>query len=128
MQLSEAEWRVMDVIWRRYPASVRDVHEALADETGWAYSTVKTMCARLVEKRVLAASKQGNSSLVTPRITRDDARQTAVGSLLQRAFAGAASGLMQHLLGEGRLSTKERRELRELLDQESARERPKGKS
>ncbi len=115
MRLSDAEWRVMSVIWEDHPAAVRDVLEALAPDTGWAYSTVKTMLARLVEKGALSATKRGNTSLFEPLISRREARLSAVRSLAERAFGGAFGSLVHHLLDEEQLSADERAELREML-------------
>ncbi len=117
MQLSESEWKVMKVVWQRHLASVRDVLEALHDDTGWAYSTVKTMLGRLVEKGALSVRKRANTSLFTPLISRQDARQTAVRALLERAFDGTFGSLVQHLVGDRQLSGRERAELRRLLEE-----------
>ena len=52
VQLSDAEWKVMHAVWAlRGAVTVRQVHEHLDAETGWAYSTVKTLMERLVEKQ-----------------------------------------------------------------------------
>ena len=46
--LSDAEWRVMQALWDRGPCRARVVLDELEAETGWSYSTVKTLLARLV--------------------------------------------------------------------------------
>lgn len=63
MKLSDTEWTVMHVLWKRSPASVRDVLEAVEADTGWAYTTVKTILGRLAEKGVVAVRKRANTSL-----------------------------------------------------------------
>ena len=115
MRLSDAEWKVMTAVWTSHPAAVRDVLEALPADTGWAYSTVKTMLARLVDKGALAMSKRGNTSLFEPLISRQEARRSAVRSLAEKAFGGAFGSLVHHLLDEEKLSGRERAELREML-------------
>ncbi|MBL8114552.1 MAG: BlaI/MecI/CopY family transcriptional regulator [Acidobacteria bacterium] len=128
MQLTDAEWRVMDAVWKKHPASVREVHEALLEDTGWAYTTVKTMLTRLAEKGALSLGKDGTVSLFSPLVTRDAAQRTAVSTLLSRAFDGTVGGLFQHLLGAGELGPKERAEIRRLLDESAkAKARPKAK-
>ncbi|HLV01045.1 MAG TPA: BlaI/MecI/CopY family transcriptional regulator, partial [Acidobacteriota bacterium] len=57
MRLTEAEWELMKVIWRENPISARRVLEAVRQEKDWAYSTVKTMLDRLVEKGFLATPR-----------------------------------------------------------------------
>lgn len=116
MQLSEAEWKLMNVLWERHPSGAREVLECVGDQTGWAYTTVKTMLTRLVEKRALQEERQGNRSLYRPLVSRSEARHQAVRSLLDRAFGGTFGSLVHHLVDEERLSAKDRRELLELLE------------
>ncbi len=121
MQLSDGEWKIMNAIWERSPASARDVHEKVERETQWAYTTVKTMLGRLVEKGALTARMRANSSLYEPRISRSQARRAALRALLDRAFDGAFAPLMSHLVEDERLSPRERRELAALLERETRR-------
>ena len=117
MRFNDSEWRVMGVLWERSPQPVRDVTEALESETGWAYSTVKTLLARLVEKGAVEVEKRGNVSFFTPLATRESAQRSAVRTLLDRAFGGAADGLVHHLVDGRQLSKKERDVLRRALDE-----------
>ncbi|MEM7587331.1 MAG: BlaI/MecI/CopY family transcriptional regulator [Acidobacteriota bacterium] len=115
MRLSDAEWKVMNVVWEHHPAAVREVLERLGSETSWAYSTVKTMLGRLVDKGALAVHKKGNTSLFEPLVSRHEARRSALRTLAERAFGGAFGSLVQHLLADDRLSAEERAELRSML-------------
>ncbi len=115
MRLSDAEWTVMDVVWDQGQATAREVQELVAEQTGWAYTTTRTLLTRLVEKGALRESRRGNASLYEPRIDRTSARRSAVRSLLERAFRGSAASFLQHLVAEERLSAADRRRLRELL-------------
>jgi len=121
MQLSDTEWKVMGVLWERHPASARDVLEALEAETGWAYTTTKTILARLAEKGAVKATKRANTSLYAPVVTRDAARKEAVKGLLERAFDGTFGSLMHHLVDQHKLTARERRELQTLLDERAKR-------
>ena len=118
VHLSGAEWKVMHCVWEADTATARDVRDALVDDTDWAYTTVKTMMTRLVDKGALWARMRGNTTHFTPRITQEDARHSAVRALMDRAFDGTAGSLL-HFLVEGRkLSRKERAALRDLLEGE----------
>ena len=124
-ELSDAEWRVMKEVWRRREATARTVREALVGETRWAYTTVKTMLDRLVEKGVLRADRRGLARVYSPVLSRSEARRHAAESLLERAFDGAAGPLMHFLVESESLSPEEREELRQMLD-EHRRERGGG--
>ncbi len=115
IKLSETEWTVMRVLWRSSPASAREVLTEVEEETGWAYSTVKTILARLYEKRVLSVETRGNTSFYSPLLEREDARRSALNSLLERAFDGTFGSLLHHMVDKEPLSRKERAALRKML-------------
>ncbi|MCH9648167.1 MAG: BlaI/MecI/CopY family transcriptional regulator [Deltaproteobacteria bacterium] len=117
MKLSEAEWKVMGIIWQRQVATVRDVLEDLQAETGWAYSTVKTLLARLVDKGALKVSKRANVGHFEAVVSQPEARRSAFHSLLDRAFEGTFGSLMQHLVADERLSPRDKEQLRDLLEE-----------
>ncbi|HVQ25098.1 MAG TPA: BlaI/MecI/CopY family transcriptional regulator [Planctomycetota bacterium] len=115
-ELSDAEWKVIRALWKRHPASARDVLEALHGETGWAYTTVKTLLARLVAKGAATVRLRANTSLYEPQITEAEARRTEVRLLIDRAFGGASVPLLRFVLTEEKLSAKDRAELRAMLE------------
>ncbi|MEM7199065.1 MAG: BlaI/MecI/CopY family transcriptional regulator [Planctomycetota bacterium] len=114
-RLSDGEWTVMNAVWRGAPATAREVLERIAADTGWAYTTVKTMLDRLVAKGALTAEKAGNTRRYAPRITRPEARRSALRALLDRAFDGTFGGLVHHLMAEETLSARDREELARML-------------
>ena len=115
-ELSDAEWKVIRALWTRHPASARDVLEALHGETGWAYTTVKTLLARLVGKGAATVRLRANTSLYEPLITEAEARRTEVRLLIDRAFGGASVPLLRFVLAEEKLSAKDKAELRAMLE------------
>lgn len=122
MRLTEAEWELMKIIWRENPISARQVLDAVRQEKDWAYSTVKTMLDRLVEKGVLDSEMQGNAAFYRPLLSQEKARRSAVGSLVEKAFDGAFGHFMAFLLEEKKLSPEERRELAKRLEKLSQEE------
>lgn len=120
-KLNDSEWTVMQAVWERSPASARDVLERVP-ETDWAYTTVKTLLARLVEKGALRERKQGKTSVYEPLVTRESARQAAVRSLLDKAFDGTFGALVQHMVASEKLGRREREKLARLLTELDSRE------
>ncbi|MEX1023609.1 MAG: BlaI/MecI/CopY family transcriptional regulator [Planctomycetota bacterium] len=114
MQLNESEWTVMQAIWSG-GRSARDVHLEVEPETGWTYSTVRTLLKRLVAKRALAEALDGRQLTYRALVTREVARRSALRSLLDRAFGGAFGSLVQHMAEAERLSPAERSALQRLL-------------
>jgi BlaI family penicillinase repressor len=117
VKLSDSEWTVMNVVWDRPPVTVRDVHEVVQRETGWAYTTVKTTLERLASKGILRSRKRGNVGLYEPLVSRSQARKSAVRSLVEKAFDGTFGSLLQHILSDEKLSARDQKRLAELLDE-----------
>jgi BlaI family penicillinase repressor len=118
MGLTEAEWQIMNALWKNYPASVRDVIGNLEEDRDWAYTTVKTMLDRLVKKGVLKVKKERNVSMYEPTESQRKTRQAAIKSFVNQAFDGAIGTLMHHLVAEEELTKKEREELVRILKEE----------
>lgn len=112
MKLTDAEWRVMNVVWD-YPveASVRDVLELVEEETEWAYQTVQTIMVRLQKKGALKSRLRANTRLYTPIVSREEAQQTALDLFIERVFNKDASQLAARLLDVGKLDPKTRKEI-----------------
>lgn len=128
VQPSDAEWKVLHALWRRHPATAREVQSELAD-VGWAYTTVKTMLSRMEEKRLVRSRMVGNTASYSPAIEQKRAQNAAVKSMLERVFEGAAGPLLAFLTEHEKLSPEERRALLDRLeklprkDKEEPRER-----
>ena len=123
MKLTEPEWLIMNALWEKYPVKARDVIERLPSTVNWAYTTVKTMLDRLVEKKVVGKSKRGNIGLYEPLVSRRQARRTAMRIMLDQAFDGAFGPMMYFLAEDENLSAGERKELVKIL---SGKSRNKG--
>ena len=119
MQLSEAEWKVMNRVWQSHPATAREVLSDLEAETSWAYTTVKTVMSRLVEKGALKVTMRANTSLYEPALDRGKARRTAIRSLVERAFDGALGPMMHFLLHDKKLTKRERKTLMRMIEEQT---------
>src|SRR5688500_12646541 len=117
-RISEAEWQVMDVLWRSdAPLTAGDVVEALTGAgSDWEPATIKTMLNRLVKKGALRFKAEGKRYLYTPAVTRQACVRSAGRSFLDRVFGGAAAPLIAHFVEDAELSKDEIAELRRLLD------------
>lgn len=115
--ISDAEWRVMQVVWDKAPIAAADVVAALADETDWNPRTIKTMLGRLVAKGALTYTEEGNRYLYRAAVTRAAAVREESKSFLQRVFAGDTSLMLSHLVKSSRLSDDDIAELRRILEQ-----------
>jgi len=118
MKLSQAEWQIMNALWEKHPATARDIMIRLPQGVKWAYTTVKTMLSRLVEKEAVSETKRANTSIYEPLVTQRKARLSAFRLLLDQSFDGAMGPLMHFMLEEQKLNAKQKKELIELLQNE----------
>jgi len=122
VELTEAEWGIMKVVWDKQPCTAGTVQEELAGARNWAYSTVKTTMDRMVEKGFLKIEKMRNLQLFSSRISEVEAKRGEFRRMLQRAFDGALTPMMQFLIEHEGLSSQEASELRKLVNKVEGRE------
>ncbi len=122
-QPSEGEWKVLNALWRRHPANARELLDELHAETAWAYTTLKTMLTRLEEKGLVRTEMRGNVAWYSPAIERRAAQRSALRSLIDRVFGGAAGPLLAQLADDASLSPAERKKLEGWAARSEAEER-----
>jgi len=109
----------MNALWEKHPATAREIMTRLPQGVKWAYTTVKTMLSRLVEKEAVNEHKQANTSIYEPLVSQRKARLSAFRLLLDQSFDGAMGPLMHFMLQEQKLNDKQKKELIEILGNES---------
>jgi BlaI family penicillinase repressor len=118
VELSDAEWQIMNLIWDRHPIIAQDVIGALAEPCGWSPATVRTMLHRLVKKGALQFTPEGNRYWYRPAVRRADCVRGAARSFLDRVFGGEAAPLLAHFVRGAKFTPEELAQLRDLLDQQ----------
>jgi len=98
--LTESERAILEVLWDKGEASVREVTDELAKQKSLAYTTVLTMFNTLSKKGFVTHRPEGRAFIYRAAITREAARQQALDHLLQQFFDGSPNVLAQHLLDE----------------------------
>jgi predicted transcriptional regulator len=118
MRISEAESRVMEVLWAgKTSKSADDVCAALVDRQDWQEATVKTLLNRLLKKRAIAAERDGRRFLYRPLIGRSDYVHAESKSLLDRLYGGRIAPLVAHFSERRKLSKKDIAEIRALIEE-----------
>ncbi len=114
--LTEAELRLMDVLWQKGRATVGEVTEALPPPP-LAYNTVLTTMRILEQKGYVDHEEDGRAYVYRPLIQRDDAAKSAVGQLVSRFFGNKTTALALRLVEEQRPSDDELARLKKLIEQ-----------
>jgi BlaI family penicillinase repressor len=117
MKFTESEWLIMSSLWQENPATARELLQRMPPEVNWAYTTIKTMLTRLVKKKALSEEKVGNTSVYSPEVSRENARKSAVNSLLEKAFGGAVDPFLNFVMAEKKIDPARREEILKLLSQ-----------
>lgn len=119
--ITQAEWDILKALWDLGPTTARQVADHLRPSRGWAYSTVKTMLDRMVDKDLVRARQVGNVWEFSSAVAMKDARRGAWRRFVDAAFGGAMSPALEFIAAEG-LSRKDRERLLDILRQEKSDE------
>ena len=112
--LTPLELDIMEIIWNLRKATVRQVHEALREDRGLAYTTVMTVMSTLEQKGHLRRTLKGRAYLYQPTRSRKAAISAQVQDFLDRVFDGSAKPLVLSLVQSKKLSKKELAEIARL--------------
>ncbi|HEV2261871.1 MAG TPA: BlaI/MecI/CopY family transcriptional regulator [Candidatus Rubrimentiphilum sp.] len=114
--LTDAELRLMEVLWQKRRATVAEVTEALPPPP-IAYNTVLTTMRILEQKGYVNHEEEGRAYVYAPLVAREEAAQSAVGLLLDRFFGNKSAELALRLIEKERPSEEELQRLKNLIDQ-----------
>jgi predicted transcriptional regulator len=118
--LTPQELAIMKVVWRKDEATVRDVYEALQETRPVAYTTVMTMMRILQEKGYLTKATNDRAHVYRPAKPSQQVIGGMVRDFLDRVFDGASDALLVHLARDNKLTAKQRRIVRQLLDEKES--------
>lgn len=113
--LTDAESRVMSVIWQRETATVGDVVAALTQDRVVTYSTVQTILRILETKGYVTHEKVARAFVYRPAVDERQARQRALKHLVARLFNGSPSLLVLNVLEDEAIDRTELRRLKKLI-------------
>ena len=100
MQISDAEWQVMKIIWMQGEQTSTDLIRVLAERFDWSKSTIQTLLARLVEKGCLTRKKEGKSFVYSALLTLDQSRDLLVQDIKDKVCSRRIKNLLADLIVE----------------------------
>ena len=115
--LTDAEARVMAVLWQLRTATVGDVVAALAPERAVSYSTVQTILRILEDKAYVEHDKVARAFIYRPVVDERQARRRALRHLATRLFNGSASLLVMNVLNDEEMDPHELQRLKKLIEE-----------
>ncbi len=116
-RISETEWEIMRVVWGKNPITAAEIIEELSKaDASWHPVTAKTLINRLVKKGALGFDQEGRAYLYRPLVSEGECISAVSSSFLERVFGGSLSGLVAHFVEQRKLSPKQLRDLRKVMD------------
>jgi predicted transcriptional regulator len=114
--LTEAELRIMEVLWQKGPGTVQQVLDLLPPKPVLAYNSVLTTIRILERKGYVQHEKDGRAHVYRPLIGRKDATRTEIRHLLGRFFANSHEDLVLNVLEDQGVDATELEHLRQILE------------
>jgi BlaI family penicillinase repressor len=115
--LTPQELAIMKIVWRLEEATVRDVYEAMLETRQVAYTTVMTMMRILEDKGYLKKTMVERAHVYRPSKPRQQVVGAMVRDFVERVFDGAPQSLLVHLAKDNKLTDKQKRIVRQLIDE-----------
>ncbi len=112
---TEAEWKIMEVLWESAPRTMSEITKALEPATGWTRHTVITLLKRMQEKGTVAVDESGDVKRYSPLLSQEEASSQETKKFLGHVFSGKASLLINHLVDSGEITLKEMDELMDMM-------------
>ena len=100
MQISDAEWQVMKIIWMQGEQTSTDLIRVLAERFDWSKSTIQTLLVRLVEKECLTRKKEGKFFVYSALLSLDQSRDLLVQDIKDKVCSRRIKNLLADLITE----------------------------
>jgi predicted transcriptional regulator len=124
-KLTKLELQIMEALWTRGEASIREIQENFPEKKRPAYTTIQTTVYRLeAKKAVRRVKKVGNFHIFEAAVSRNAAQRRLIDDLLS-LFGGRTQPVMAHLIESGKLTLEDVKEAESLLRQLERKDKSK---
>ena len=120
MQISDAEWQVMKIVWMQGEQTSTDLIRVLAERFDWSKSTIQTLLARLVEKGCLTRKKEGKSFVYSVLLTLDQSRDLLVQDIKDKVCSRRMKQLVADLIMECDFTLSDLEDLEAVISEKKA--------
>jgi BlaI family penicillinase repressor len=113
---TESELEILQVLWSRDTASVRDVHEELAKTKDVGYTTTLKLMQIMHEKGIVRRDDSFKTHIYQAAVSKEKTQKHMLGKMINSLFGGSPTELVIQALGNHKASHKELEEIQHLLD------------
>ena len=115
MRISDAEKKLMDVLWERGPTSAEDLIREAGIGQDWTEGTIRTLINRLLQKKAISSRKEAGRAVYHPLVERADYVQAESQGLLNKLFDGELAPMVVHFAEHRALTPKDIETLKALI-------------
>lgn len=117
IQLSDAEWKIMNRLWETPGRTIRQLTQELDGETGWDKHTIITLLGRIEKKGAVLYRQNGRAKEFYPIVSRREVSREETKNFLEKVYKGSLSLMVHSMVEDKSLSQEEREELYQILKQ-----------
>ncbi len=117
MKPTESELEILQVLWAKQPATVREVHEELTKTKEAGYTTTLKLMQIMHDKGLVTRDSSAKTHVYTSAVSRKQAQRSALDKILSTMFKGSTADLVIQALGNHTASKDEIEEIKQYLDQ-----------
>jgi len=113
---TESELEILQVLWSRGLASVREVHEELSKTKEAGYTTTLKLMQIMHEKGLVKRDDSVKTHIYQPAVSREKTQKHLLGKMINTLFGGSSTQLVTQALGNHKASPAELEEIQKLID------------
>lgn len=121
IQLSDAEWKIMNRLWETSDLTIRQLTEELDEETGWDKHTIITLLGRIEKKGAVSYRQNGRAKEFYPIVSRQAVSREETKSFLEKVYKGSLSLMVHSMVEDQSLSQEEIGKLYQILKESERR-------
>ena len=126
VNLSDGEWKIMNVLWERGNATITELTAALQEETGWDKHIIITMLNRMEKKGAVSYQTNGRAKQFYPILLRNEVSIREAKGFLNKVYRGSIGMMVNAMVEDKALTRQDIEELYEILEQAEKAEKKKG--
>ena len=126
VNLSDGEWKIMNVLWERKNATITELTAALQEETGWDKHIIITMLNRMEKKGAVSFQTNGRAKQFYPLLSRNEVSIRETKGFLNKVYRGSIGMMVNAMVEDKALTRQDIEELYEILEQAEKAEKKKG--
>ena len=113
---TESELEILQVLWEKETATVREVHDEISKTKDIGYTTALKLLQIMFEKGLVSRDDSSKTHIYKPAVSREKTQKHLLGKMIDNVFSGSSSELVMQALGNHKTSKKELDEIQKLLD------------